>query len=178
MTGSWVLAVCLLGGIASWDQGKVQVKNRVDCNKCDNILYNREEHTFSDEEQDKITFVGDCIYKYKVLCINYTTYNLWRAQDSINICTQPYVMTLGHEDEEAETTWHLYWYARVLAIFHVNVRISDRTETECMEFLWVHWFRCDPDHEGSFETCRLHCIGLTDSDDPTSYGFLNPSDAL
>jgi len=44
-----------------------------------------------------------------------------------------------------------------------------------MEFLWVHWFGRDPDHEGGFDRCRLHCIGLTDSEDPTSHGFLNPS---
>jgi len=87
-------------------------------------------------------------------------------------------MTLGHEGEEAETTWHPYWYAKVLGIFHVNVRISDRMEIERMEFLWVHWFGRDPDHEGGFETRRLHRIGLTDSNDPTSYGFPNPSDVL
>ena len=32
MTGAWMLVVCLLGGIASRDQAKVQAKNRVDCN--------------------------------------------------------------------------------------------------------------------------------------------------
>ena len=50
--------------------------------------------------------------------------------------------------------------------------------TKHMEFLWVHWFGHDLDHEGSFETCCLHHIGLTDSKDPTSYEFLNPSDIL
>jgi len=56
------------------------------------------------------------------------------------MCTQPYIMTLGHEDEEGHTKWHLYWYAQVLGIFHINVRLLGCMEMECMEFLWVHWF--------------------------------------
>lgn len=143
-----------------------------------NIPYDGDEHAFSDEERDTITFVGDRIYKHDVLRVNYTTYDLRRAQDSINIRTHPYIMTLGHEDEGEETTRHPYWYAKVLGIFHVNMRRSGRMETERMEFLWVHWFGRDPDHKGGFDTRRLHRIGLTDSEDPTSYGFLNPDDVL
>ena len=87
-------------------------------------------------------------------------------------------MTLGHEEEEEDTTWHPYWYAKVLGIFHVNVRRSGCMEIERMEVLWVHWFGRDPVHEGGFETRRLHRIGLTDGKDPTSYGFLDPGDVL
>ena len=87
-------------------------------------------------------------------------------------------MTLGHEDEDEGTKLHPYWYAKVLGIFHVNVRRSGCMETDRMDFLWVHWFGRDLDHEGGFVTRRLHRIGLTDSEDFTSYGFLNPSDVL
>jgi hypothetical protein len=86
-------------------------------------------------------------------------------------------MTLGYENEEG-MKWHPYWYAKVLKIFHVNVRHLGCMETKCMEFLWVHWFRHDPDYEGGFETCQLYHIGLIDIEDPTSYEFLNPSDVL
>jgi hypothetical protein len=133
---------------------------------------------FSDEERDNLTFVGNRLYKHDVLRINYTTYDLRCAQDSINIRTHPYIMTLGHEEEEEDTKWHPYWYAKVLGIFHVNVRRSGCMETERMEFLWIHWFGRDPDHEGGFETCRLHRIGLTDSQEPISYGFLDPHDVI
>ena len=92
---------------------------------------------FSNEEWDLITLVGNCIYKHKVLHINYMTYDLCYVQDSINLHTSPYIMMLGHEDED-DTTWHLFWYAQVLWIFHVNIRVSERIETDCMEFLWVH----------------------------------------
>jgi len=142
-----------------------------------NLPYDGNEHAFSDEEQDSITFVGNCMYMHDVIRINYTTYDLRCAQDSINMQTHPYLMTLGHKDEEG-AKWHPYWYAKVLGIFHVNVRRSGFMETERMEFLWVHWFGCNTDHKGGFETRRLHRIGLMDSEDPTSYEFLNPSDVL
>ena len=47
-----------------------------------------------------------------------------------------------------------------------------------MEFLWIHWFGRDPDHEGGFKTRHLHRIGLIDSKDPISYEFLNPHDVI
>jgi hypothetical protein len=143
-----------------------------------NIPYDGDEHAFSDEQRDSITFVGNRMYKHDVIRVNYTTYDMRRAQDSINVRTHPYLMTLAHEDEEEGTTWHPYWYAKVLGIFHVVVRRSGYMETERMEFLWVHWFGRDPDHEGGFDSRRLYCIGLTDGEDPTSYGFLDPSDVL
>ena len=143
-----------------------------------NIPYDGNEHAFSDEQRDSITFVGNRMYKHDVIRINYMTYDLRRVQDSINVRTHPYLMTLGHEDEEEGTKCHPYWYAKVLGIFHVNVRRSGSMETEHMEFLWVHWFGRDPDHEGGFEMRRLHRIGLVDSEDPASFKFLNPSDVL
>jgi hypothetical protein len=143
-----------------------------------NIPYDGEEHVFPDEERETITFVGDRIYKHNILRINYTTYDLRRATDSINVRTHPYIMTLAHEDEEEGTKWHPYWYAKVLGIFHANVRRTGCPETERVEFLWVHWFGRDPDHEGSFVTRRLHRIGLTVDEDPTSRGFLDPGDVL
>jgi len=143
-----------------------------------NVPYDGDEYEFSDEHRDSITFVGNRMYKHKVMRINYTTYDLHRTQDSINVRAHLHLMTLGHEDKEEGTKWHPYWYAKVLGIFHVNMRSWGRMETERMDFLWVHWFGRNPDHEGGFDTCHLHRIGLTDSKDPTSYGFLDPKDVL
>jgi hypothetical protein len=86
-------------------------------------------------------------------------------------------MALAHEDK-GEDDRHPYWYAKVLGIFHVNVRILGNFDVVQMDFLWVHWFGRDPDHPGGFNKCRLHRIGLLDPTSPTSFGFLNPSDVL
>lgn len=118
------------------------------------------------------------MYRHEVLHINYTTYDTRRDQDSINMKTHPYIIALGHEDEEVNHKRHLYWYAKVLGIYHVNVRVSGQVKTQRMEFLWVCWFRQDLNHKGGFKTHCLHCIGLLDPNDPGFYGFLNPSDVL
>jgi hypothetical protein len=85
------------------------------------------------------------MYSHNVLRVNYTTYHMHCDQDSINICTEPFIMVLAHEDHSDEDL-HPYWYAKVLGIYHVNMRVSDHTEPQRMEFLWVHWFGWDPDH--------------------------------
>ena len=117
------------------------------------------------------------MYKHEVFRVNYTTFDMRRGQDSVNIRTHPYIMALAHEDE-GEDEQHPYWYAKVLGIFHVNIRISGNFDVVRMDFLWVHWFGRDPDHPGGFKKRRLHRIGLLDSTSPTSFGFLNPSDVL
>ena len=119
------------------------------------------------------------MYLYQVLHINYTTYNMCWAQDSVNVHTSPYIMALAHEDDE-EANCHPYWYAKVLSVFHIKVRMMGHLDTRKMDILWVHWFRWDSDHQGGFNTCCLHHVGLlpVDSNKPTLYGFLNPSDVL
>jgi hypothetical protein len=142
-----------------------------------NIPYDGDEHAFSDADRQSMVFLRDRIYSHNVLRINYTTYDMCRAQDSINIRAHPFVMVLAHEDD-TDVDPHPYWYAKVLGIYHVNVRISDQAESQRMEFLWVHWFGRDPDHQAGFESRRPFRIGLMDREDPTSYGFIDPSDVL
>lgn len=143
-----------------------------------NIPYDGDEHAFSDAERDKISFVSSRIYKHDVFRVNYTSYDMRREQDSVNVRTHPYIMVLAHEDEDEEDKMHPYWYAKVLGIFHVNVRISGSLDIMRMDFLWVHWFGRDPDHSGGFKTHRLHRIGLLDPTSAESFGFLDPSDVL
>ncbi|KAH9953546.1 hypothetical protein BC827DRAFT_1145930 [Russula dissimulans] len=85
-------------------------------------------------------------------------------------------MVLAHEDEEDDQ--HPYWYAKVMGISHVNARLSNKTKTRRVDFLWVHWFGRDPDHRGGFETRRLHRIGLMEPESPESYRFMDPGDVL
>jgi hypothetical protein len=87
-------------------------------------------------------------------------------------------MVLAHEDE-GEDKQHPYWYAKVLRIFHVNVRVLGNFDVVRMDFLWVHWFGQDPDHPSGFKKQGLHrMIGLFHSTSPASFGFLDPSDVL
>jgi hypothetical protein len=142
-----------------------------------NVPYDGDEHAFSDADRQTMVFLGDRMYSHNVLRINFTTYDMRRAQDSINIRTHPFIMVLAHEND-VDADPHPYWYAKVLGIYHVYVRVSDHTEPQRIEFLWVHWFGRDPDHQGGFDARRSFRIGLMDREDRTSYGFIDPNDVL
>jgi hypothetical protein len=102
-----------------------------------------------------------------------------RAQDSMNPRTHADVMVLSHEDEENEKKRHPYWYARIIGIFHANVRhvgpMSKCSDPRKREFLWVRWFGRDMKYRAGWKARRLHRIGFADYD---SFGFLNPKEVI
>lgn len=61
--------------------------------------YDGDECTFTVQEHNALTLVNNCIYKHNILHVNYTTYDLHRAQDSLNLRTHADFMTLSHEDD-------------------------------------------------------------------------------
>lgn len=74
---------------------------------------------------------------------------------------------------------HPFWYARVLGVFHAKVLHtgpqSRSREVQHMEFLWVRWFGVEPNHRsGSLNAC-LPKIGFVPEEDPSAFGFLDPS---
>ena len=109
----------------------------------------------------------------KVLRINYTTYDLRRAQDSLNPRTHANVMVLAHEDD-AEIS-HPYWYARIIGIFHAFVNHHSSPEPVHMDFLWVRWYGRDVGHRAGWNIKHLHRVGFVDGNDPLAFGFLDPS---
>ncbi|KZT63977.1 hypothetical protein DAEQUDRAFT_815297 [Daedalea quercina L-15889] len=140
---------------------------------------------FGPDEHDTVRFVNDRIYFHKALRINYTTYNMRRAQDTLNTQTQCDVMLLAppEDDGDENANTHPYWYARIIGILHVNVKhrgfLSKSKNAQRMDVLWIRWFGRDNSAPGGFETCRLHRVGFIDSDssDP-SFGFLDPRQVL
>ncbi|KAH9924456.1 uncharacterized protein B0H18DRAFT_1105032 [Fomitopsis serialis] len=146
--------------------------------------YDGDEDTFGPDEHDTIQFVNDRIYLHKALRINYTTYDMRRSQDSINPRRQADVMLLApHEDDgDSQANAHPYWYARVIGIFHVNVKhrglLSRCKDVQRMDVLWIRWFGRDLSEPGGFKARRLHRVGFIDSDEPNAFGFLDPAQVL
>lgn len=138
-----------------------------------------DEHEFSDEDRGAITLRYNRIYRHKAMRINYTTYDLRRSQDSINIQTHSDVMVIAHEDQDNS---HPYWYARVIGIFHADVYYRDpdsgNTDIKHMDFLWVRWFGRDPTYRSGIDTRRLPRIGFVPNDDDLAFGFLSPDVVL
>lgn len=142
-----------------------------------------DENTYSEDDRRTIKFLNNCVYRHKVLRVNYTTYDMRRSQDSINPRTHPDIMTLSHEDSDTDGTEpHPYWYARVIGIFHTQVihtgPHSTSSEPQYMEFLWVHWFGRDLTYPAGWEARRLHRIGFLPDNSDGAFGFLNPSEVI
>ncbi|EIW53821.1 uncharacterized protein TRAVEDRAFT_131884 [Trametes versicolor FP-101664 SS1] len=138
---------------------------------------------FTDAQLDHIEVQNDRIYSHKVLRINYTTYDIRRDQDIIKPTTHPDIMLLADDPISA----HPFWYARVIDIFHANVRYTGAGATRLMreglrmDFLWVRWYRLDNDNTpAGFQEARLPRLSFVDANDLDTppFGFVNPSDVV
>ncbi|KAF9555012.1 hypothetical protein CPC08DRAFT_620033, partial [Agrocybe pediades] len=92
-------------------------------------------------------------------------------------------MMLSHEDPLISTS-HPFWYARVLGIFHADVRhtgpLLKSARTQHIDFLWVRWFRLDSTYTSGWNVRRLHRIAFVPSDSlqDEAFGFIDPSAVL
>ncbi|KIL55572.1 hypothetical protein M378DRAFT_90703 [Amanita muscaria Koide BX008] len=144
------------------------------------IAYDGDEATFPSAARSTVTICNNLIYSHQVVRVNYTTYDLRREQDTINIRTKPNIMLLSREDSPSEDglQFHPYWYARVIGIFHAHVvhtgPQSKSTLPQRMDFLWVRWFGRDDDYLG-WKSRQLLKIGFVDSETSGAFGFLDPA---
>jgi hypothetical protein len=143
-------------------------------------LFRRLDHgdlfeNYSEEDINRVSFVYNRIYRHNVMRLNYTTYDLRRSQDTINVRTHSDVMVIASEDRDNADP---YWYARVIGIFHANVRYrnpqDEAVDTRCMEFLWVRWFERDTKHCSGIDARRLPRIRFVSSNDKWAFGFISP----
>ncbi|KAJ7191438.1 hypothetical protein GGX14DRAFT_600708, partial [Mycena pura] len=115
------------------------------------------------------------LYTHATMRVNYTTYDRQRDQDMVNLRTRSNVMVLSCDDPEVDP--HPYWYAKVLQIFHADVRLRGYPPRR-MEFLWVRWYTRDTDHRSGWDARRLHRFQFLPHTDPEAFGFLDPNDVV
>lgn len=74
---------------------------------------------------------------------------------------------------------HPYWYARVLGVFHVRVNhtgpASRNISMQHMEVLWVRWLGNIWGNRYGFRAARLPKVGFVSEQEPSPFGFLDPS---
>ncbi|KAJ3531672.1 hypothetical protein NM688_g7542 [Phlebia brevispora] len=141
-------------------------------------VFDGTEPEFSDAERRSLVFRDNRIYMHKVLHVNYTTYDLRRAQDSLNPRTHADVMLTGHDDDCSEA--NPYWYARIIRIFHTEVHRAEDINApfQKMEFLWVRWLGHDSTWHSGWHTRCLPRIGFVPEDDVDAFGFLDPQEVV
>ncbi|KAG1897413.1 uncharacterized protein F5891DRAFT_1191849 [Suillus fuscotomentosus] len=69
------------------------------------LAYDGDETSFTAAEWNSVIIINNWIYCYKVLHVNYTTYDLQHAQDSLNPRTHADIIVLAHNQEDS----HPYW---------------------------------------------------------------------
>ena len=94
-------------------------------------------------QEEDIVFKYNCIYPHNIMRINYTTYDVHRAQDTINTNTSKQdILVLSCESDSNSAMPFLY--ARVLGIFHVTTICIGGSKPDYnpvhLDFLWVKWF--------------------------------------
>lgn len=107
------------------------------------------------------------------MTVYYTTYDLRRAADKINMRGRPYVMALSRGDPH-----HPYVYARVLGIYRVKVFHPSMNEMKDMDVLWVHWLEVDQKYRAGWKAKQLYRIRFVPNDDEGAFGFLDPEDVI
>jgi hypothetical protein len=138
--------------------------------------------TDSPADHDWLTVLlrHDRIYKHNIMRVNYTTYDVRRAQDVIHPASSHCnVMVLN--PNAGDSAGHPFWYARVLGIYHANIVYTGLGTVDYLprrlEFLWVRWYHAD-NLSVSWATGSLDRVRFPPMSDEDSFGFLNPADVL
>ena len=127
------------------------------------------------EDYAKFMVFNNIIYVHKALWINFTTYNNWCDQDTINPHTHSDIMMLSNSN-----SGHPYCYAHVLGIYHASVQLnssrSRNRELHQAEFLWVHWYNVDKKARAGFKA--KHQFQLKFQTGLHTFSFVNPANVL
>jgi hypothetical protein len=137
-------------------------------------------------ELNGIHFKSDRMYRHNIMRINYTTYDVRRAQDTINPNTdhKDIVLLSASAAQDDGSPNHQYVYARVLGIYHVNVIYTGPGlldyRARRMEFLWVRWFanmNNEPVQSGWVRR-QMDKLKFPPMQDVDSFGFVDPANVL
>ena len=135
--------------------------------------YNAEPPDFSNEERDEVYIHGNRLQQRFTMTIYYTSYDLRRQADKVNMRNRPYVMALAHGNPS-----HPYLYAQVLGIYRVRVLHPSLTELTNMDVLWVRWLEVDERHQAGWKAKRLYRVQFVPSHMEGAFGFLDPTDVI
>ena len=136
---------------------------------------------FTDRDMLDLTIDGNNrIYQHRTLRVNYTSYDLQRRSDVINIRTRPDLMVLSEEEDYT----HPYQYGRLIDIFTVSIHYKGSKPVvgmrrQKLQVLWVRWYERDTlSYTDGFSTLRLPRLSFVDAENPEAHGFIDPTTVL
>jgi hypothetical protein len=136
-------------------------------------------------ELDGIIFKGDRMYRHHILRVNYTTYDVRHAQDTLNPNTAHRdIMFLSDLQSTSESHAHQFKYARLLGIYHVNIIYTGPGMQDYsphrVEFLWVRWYENIESYpvQDGWDNCRLDQLRFPPMDHDSAFGFVDPAHVL
>jgi hypothetical protein len=110
---------------------------------------------------------------HSTACFNYTTYDLRRDQDFVNVNQHNRCVMVSMPG----ATPHLWQYARILKIFHVNTTFTDKDPKKKAvrtNVLWVQWAETDDTWAFGAQACRLERLQYIDKTSEDACAFLDP----
>lgn len=124
-----------------------------------------------------IVIKNDRIYAHQLLTLNYTTYDVRRAQDTVhpNSVRRDILVLAAHSTQAPTSSSSHFLYARVLGVFHANMICvgpspAGRIERK-MDFLWIRWYETVPGN-------IIPSLRFPSVHDKESFGFLDPASVL
>ncbi|KAF9230744.1 hypothetical protein BU15DRAFT_83245 [Melanogaster broomeanus] len=146
------------------------------CNTQEGPLTHNEDHIL-DADLSQVILKGERIYRHNLFRINYTTYDVRRAQDTVNPRTDHRDIILLSRDPSI----HPFCYARVLGIYHANVIYIGPGHKDYrprrIEFLWVRWFEV-LDRPAGWEHAVLDSVKFPPMAEVDAFGFVDPTNVL
>ena len=134
---------------------------------------------FTEADRQSLRIIDHKIFSVSHLQVNYTTYDIRRAQDSLKPSKKCNIMV---QSPETGAHAHPYWYAQVLGIFHTTAAIFPSSKSSMpqvssrrIEFLWVRWYGIEPGDRSGFKYAKLPKVGFVPETDRFAFGFLDPS---
>jgi hypothetical protein len=141
-----------------------------------NCLHPAQAHEYEKEEIPKTYFKNNRIFFHTIAHFHYTTYDLCREEDFINVNSKKRVVMVYTPDAQP----HPWRYAVVIRILHVDGHMvnQDMSEAQRVDALWVRWLATDPTHPFGASVKRLERVEYMDPDDPEAYGFVHPDEVI
>ncbi|KAF8594348.1 hypothetical protein BDV93DRAFT_611903 [Ceratobasidium sp. AG-I] len=132
---------------------------------------------YTDTELNTVSFATGSMTQHAVFRVNYTSYDVRRAQDVLNPRFKHHFVMMTNPEDNAD---HPYWYAKILGIYHVNVLWQGSTFARAsrrMEFLWVRWMELV--QYGSWNQCSLDRVAYATGESyRDAFGFVDPASVI